>query len=478
MNQQNESLKIKMLWQDEYPISHNYMVEILNKFGELYPDPLRLMVDLHTYADKLLNFANILIALHNDQIIGFLAIYTNNKQAKIAYIPLISVSQGYQRKGIGTVMLSRAIALARQTKMKHLWLRVKQDNEIAIHFYSKHRFVISEKVGDKYKMDYDLTINDRLITPQITPFESGSPLSSALQMDIDLRIKRDDLYPLPGGSIKARKIGFIVKKAIEEGYDALVTNGGPQSNHARATAILAANIGIKCHLVIVLEKNQSYNNTGNILLMKMSGASIEFTSKDKLAMYMDKAIKELSQKGHKPMYIWGGGHSLEGTHAFVNAAHETQQQAGNWIPDYVFLASGTGSTQAGLVIGYKDFPTQIIGISVARTTERGTTIIQQCIDEYSTRNNLPRYVEKVVLRDDWIDGGYEKYSSELFDVIDKAAKVGYFFDPTYSGKALRGFASMVNHGEIPKGKKVLFWHTGGLMNLMAVQNFMSSVIRL
>lgn len=478
MNYQNESIKIRIFWQDEYPLSHNQMVEILKEFGDLYPDPLRQRVDLYTYAHKLLSFANILVALHNDQIIGFLAIYTNNAQSKIAHIPLFSVLQGYQRKGIGKVMLSRAIALARQRNMRRLWLRVKQDNEIAIHFYSTHRFTISSKVGDKYLMVYDLTINDRLITPQVTPFESGLPLSSALQMDIDLRIKRDDLYPLSGGGIKARKIGFIVKKAIDEGYDTLVTNGGPQSNHARATAILAANIGIKCHLVIVLENNHDYYNSGNILLMKLSGASIEFTSKDKLAMQMDKAMLDLSQQGHKPLYIWGGGHSLEGTNAFVNAAYETQQQAGNWIPDYVVLASGTGSTQAGLAIGYKDFPTQVIGISVARSTERGKKIIQQCIDEYTTRNNLPNYVENVILRDDWVDGGYEKYSRALFDVINVAAKTGYFFDPTYSGKALRGLASMVKQGEIPNGKKVIFWHTGGLMNLMAVQKFTESVIRL
>ena len=84
----------------------------------------------------------------------------------------------------------------------------------------------------------------------------------------------------------------------------------------------------------------------------------------------------------------------------------------------------------------------------------------------------------MIFRDEWTDGGYEQYSTELFSLIERAATTGYFFDPTYSGKALRGLVSMVNQGEIPSGSKVLLWHTGGLMNLQAVLRYTEGSLRL
>jgi 1-aminocyclopropane-1-carboxylate deaminase/D-cysteine desulfhydrase-like pyridoxal-dependent ACC family enzyme/ribosomal protein S18 acetylase RimI-like enzyme len=478
MNDQEDKLAIKIMWQDEYPLSHERLVEILKEFGDLFPDPLQRRVDLYNYAKKLIKFADLQVALVNQEIVGFLAVYANNKQTHVAHIPLIAILKRYQRIGIGKVMLSRTIALARQRKMKHIWLSVMKENSAAIQFYHSIRFVIRSEKGQKYSMERDLSIEERLINPQVTPVDHGYPLSATLNLNIDLRIKRDDLYPLSGGGIKARKIGYIVKKAIDEGYDALVTNGGPQSNHARATAILAANLGIKCHLVIILEKEKTYLNNGNMLLMKLSGSSIEYTTKEQLALRMDEAIVDLTNKGHKPLYIWGGGHCLEGTKAFVDAAVECQHQSGDWIPDFLILASGTGSTQAGLAIGYMDLPTQVIGVSVARSTDRGKSIIQDCIDEYYSHYHLTQHPNHVFFRDDWTDGGYEQYSKELFHLIRTAAKTGYFFDPTYSGKALRGLVSMVKKNEIPESSKVLFWHSGGLMNLQAVHEFSAGFIKL
>lgn len=308
---------------------------------------------------------------------------------------------------------------------------------------------------------------------QKTQIDLASGLAKALNIEIDLRIKRDDLYPQFGGGSKARKIIHIVNHAINAGYDTLVTNGGPQSNHARATALIAAQLGLKCHLVIVVDLDTNPDMKGNLLLMKLSGASVEYCKKSELAYHMDKAISLLSKDGYKPYYIWGGGHCVQGTYAFVDAAREAQNQCGDWEPDYVFLASGTGTTQAGLTVGYAGFPTQIIGISVARDQVRGTKIIQESIVAYCSVNNYDSPKVKVILRDDWIYGGYEHCSQELIELIFRTAKVGYLFDPTYTGKALMGLVRMVNQSEIPIGSKVLFWHTGGLFNLLSSDHILS-----
>jgi D-cysteine desulfhydrase len=302
-----------------------------------------------------------------------------------------------------------------------------------------------------------------------TPVERQRRFESIFDLDIDLYFKRDDLYPMSGGGTKARKIQYIMNDIMKNGYDVLVTNGGPQSNHARAAALMAAGIGMKCHLVIVLEPGVKYPFSGNILLMQMAGAKIEYCKKHQLSDRMDAAVNYYKQLGHNPAYIWGGGHCHEGTVAFVDAAIEARSQCEDWIPDYVLIASGTGTTQAGLTIGYADLPTQVIGISVARDHKRGGLIIQDAINDYYQKVCTPNHGIKVDFRDDWTCGGYEKTNDELLKIVQKAATAGLIVDPTYSGKGLYGLIDLVTRRDIPAGSKVLFWHSGGLMNLMASQ---------
>lgn len=476
--QTSNDFKFTIGWNDQINLPLLELVNILKIFGDQLPEPLSQRMDLFFYAKKLEKNAEIALAFHDQEIVGFLAMYANDLISRKAHIPIVSVLSNCRGNGIGKALLSRAIALARQRGMTNLWLTVDHDNYIAQHVYSECRFIITSTTDSKWIMNRDLSINTYMLEPQLTPLEDGKILSAQFGLDIDLRIKRDDLYPLPGGGSKARKIGFIVKKAIKDGYDAIVTNGGPQSNHARASSILAANLGLICHLVIVLEDNKKYSKSGNILLMKLSGADIEFTTKDLLATRMDQAIEKLVNRGHKPLYIWGGGHNFEGTEAFVDAATEAQRQCEGWTPDYLILASGTGSTQAGLAIGYTDLRTKVIGISVARESVRGSEIISNCINDYYFKSQNQRKDVKVVLRDDWTFGGYERYDETLFGVIERAAKCGYFFDPTYSGKALLGLTTMVKNGEIRRGSKVLLWHTGGLMNLQAVLDYTEGTFNL
>lgn len=306
----------------------------------------------------------------------------------------------------------------------------------------------------------------------ITPLQSLTSVTEALALPIDLRIKRDDLFPMPGGGNKARKIQTILQYALNHGYTALVTNGGPQSNHARATAIVAAQHGLHCHLVIHLQPGISYPNTGNILLMRLAGAEVDLCRHEELAERMDRAMERLTKNGHRPLYIWGGGHCVQGTIPFVEAAGEFQGQAEDWHPDFLVFASATGTTQAGFIIGFAPLGTRVIGISIARSTARGAPIVEQSIAEYQEHLGLPQSSFPVEFRDEWTCGGYEQTCPELLSIIRTAARAGLFVDPTYSGKALWGLVELVRSGQIPAGSKVLFWHTGGLMNLMAAPDLL------
>lgn len=293
------------------------------------------------------------------------------------------------------------------------------------------------------------------------------------KQSLNFRVKHDDLYPMVGGGNKARKIQYILNHAVENGYNALVTNGGVQSNHARATALAAAKAELKCSLVLHSE-NPEYAHalSGNLMLMKMCGADIRFCELADLASNMDAEMDRLKADGYKPLYIWGGGHCVQGSLAYYEAAQEAQSQCGDWVPDYVVHASGTGATQAGLIAGYAHLPTKVIGISVARDKARGAAVVQKSLEELGThlRTNFSEAV--VDFRDDWIEGGYEKVSGRLIDAIDEAALKGLILDPTYTGKAYLGIKWMVESGEISEGSKVLFWHTGGLLNLISSPEYL------
>jgi D-cysteine desulfhydrase len=461
-----ESPKVIIQWHNEFDLQHSQLVELLKRFGDLLPNPLSARVDLQVYATKLLTYADIACAFMEGEIIAFLAIYANDEKRHKAYLPILAILKEFQGSGLGKIMMSRALARARQRGMKSMDLGVKSENISAHRLYRYCGFRFERTQGHRRTMCCELPVASSIENP--TPLIEHSRLLAKFGFDIDLRIKRDDLYPMAGGGVEARKIGYIMRDLIANGHDVIVTNGGPQSNHARAAAVLSAQLGIKCHIVVVLEPRKVYRDTGNILLMRLSGATIEFCSKEQLASCMDQAVGRFQTKGYNPVYVWGGGHCLAATIAFIDAANEAQSQCGEWQPNYLVFASGTGTTQAGLAIGYAGKSTRVIGISVARDTERGTQVINECISEYfNCIFPHKRSTIEIDFRDEWTDGGYEKTSFALLDVIARAAQAGCFVDPTYSGKALRGLKELVERGEIPQGSKVLFWHTGGLMNLLA-----------
>jgi 1-aminocyclopropane-1-carboxylate deaminase/D-cysteine desulfhydrase-like pyridoxal-dependent ACC family enzyme/methionyl-tRNA formyltransferase len=305
----------------------------------------------------------------------------------------------------------------------------------------------------------------------------SSPLEKLQVSGVDVRCKRDDLYPAVGGGNKARKIQYILQYAVENGFNALVTNGGLQSNHARATALACAESGMHCSLVLHTEcPDEVRHLVGNLMLMEMSGAELQYCKLRDLKEAMDQEMDRLRSEGYQPLYIWGGGHCIQGSIAYFEAAREAQRQCGDWVPDYIVHASGTGTTQAGLIAGYADLPTKIIGISVARESDRGVSVIEKSLSELGDYLKIDLSEQSVDFRDDWIEGGYEAISDRLLESVDQAARKGLILDPTYTGKAFLGMNELIQAGEIPRGSKVLFWHTGGLLNLLSSPAYLKKTV--
>jgi D-cysteine desulfhydrase len=308
----------------------------------------------------------------------------------------------------------------------------------------------------------------------ITPLLKISELSNELQCDIF--IKRDDLYPITFGGNKARKISNIIKDMKSQNINAVVTTGGTQSNHARVVAMTAAQNNWPCHLVLHGCASELNNPCGNLLISKLSNAVIDIVTPDKINKHMKSAMNKLQQQGYNPYEIPGGGHCVAGTIAYVDAVKEVAKQCENMniIPDYIILASGTGTTQAGIMAGVDSigWNTKVIGVSVARCNPQGGEIIQQAYNEVRQQLQIVSGVKEVNFRDEWTCGGYEKVDERLCDFIEKMAKNdNILLDPTYTGKAFLALVDMITSREIQPGSTILFWHTGGLMNLMSSPHF-------
>jgi D-cysteine desulfhydrase len=300
-----------------------------------------------------------------------------------------------------------------------------------------------------------------------TPIQYFESLSKIL--GISLFLKRDDLFPEAGGGNKARKSQYILEKAKTTGHNAVVTCGDINSNHNRVTALMAAKIGFKAVLVVHNGKLDEEWCSPNILISRIAGAEFVYCSRPDVGLVMDNAMDKLRTEGYNPYYIWGGGHCLEGSYSYYDAVYRFDFDALNF--DYVVFASGTGTTHAGIHVGFREHNSdcKVIGISVSRDKQRGINEIFKSVtqlEEFLDLGDIIR-ISDIKLYDDYLLGGYGYYSHNEMDLIQHiAVSEGLLLDPVYTGKAFYGMKDLIKRGIIQQNSRVLFWHTGGLNNLI------------
>lgn len=279
----------------------------------------------------------------------------------------------------------------------------------------------------------------------------------------DIYIMRDDLIPFSFGGNKARKAYNFFRKIIEGEYNYVITYGSASSNHCRIIANLAKKYNIPC-TIISAEKEHKTNNK---FMCEMFGSEFIYCDIKEVKDTIDNQIFEKRQKGYKPYFIQGGGHGNLGTKAYVDAYKDIveYEKKNNLKFDYIFHATGTGTTQAGLVLGnilnYSN--TDIIGISIARRLPRGKDVIIASINDYINEYGVEETFneDKVKFIDDYILDGYGNYNEEiLIEIRNAICKYGIPMDTTYVGKAFWGMKKYVEKEKI-ENKKILFIHTGG-----------------
>lgn len=310
-----------------------------------------------------------------------------------------------------------------------------------------------------------------------TPIERLPRLSAHLGGKVEIFAKREDCNSgLAFGGNKLRKLEYLVPDAIAEGCDTLVTIGGVQSNHTRQVAAVAAKLGMKCHLVQESWVNWYdgvYDRVGNILLSRILGARIDLVEEGfgiGIKASWEEALDAVRRTGGKPYPIPAGAsdHRLGGL-GFVGFAEEVrQQEAALGITfDHIVVCSVTGSTQAGMVVGFAadGRADRVIGIDASAEPVETRAQILRIAQRTAELVELGRPITDgdIVLDTRYAAPEYGVPSAGTLDAIRTCARLeGMVTDPVYEGKSMHGMIEMIRSGEIPPGSKVLYAHLGGV----------------
>lgn len=277
-----------------------------------------------------------------------------------------------------------------------------------------------------------------------------------------LYMKREDLIPFSFGGNKARKASLFFDEIDAGDYDCVVTYGSSSSNHCRVVANQCCRRGIACYIISPLEAAEP---TFNSKMMDLFGAEITVVPVSQVHDTIEGKIASLRACGKNPYFIEGGGHGNIGTEAYIQCYHEIldYEAAEQTFFDYIFFASGTGTTHAGLVCGQilNQDERAVIGISIARKNPRGRDVVLDSIRSYlGDRANEAEIQNKTVFLDEYTDG-YGKEDDRVTRTISTALKqYGVPMDATYTGKAFMGMQDYLEKNGIT-GKRILFIHTGG-----------------
>jgi D-cysteine desulfhydrase len=321
--------------------------------------------------------------------------------------------------------------------------------------------------------------------PRIALVHGPTPVVKRSALDewlgVDLWIKRDDATGGAEAGNKVRKLEWLLGDALSRNADTIVTCGGLQSNHARATALASASLGLGCALLLrVSDPNDAVlPRTGNVLLDRLAGAEVRPVSPQEYAQRagaMEELAAELRDRGRRPYVVPEGGSNGLGALGYVECMREVAKQirlglAGTDAPfDAVVHACGSGGTAAGVALGAARYGVArtVVAIAVCDDAAYFEKTIARIVDEARAWDRALPEPAPIVVDDRSKGPGYAMSSPEQRSTIVRAARTaGLVLDPVYSGKALHGLKAAVERGDLPRGARILFLHTGGLPGLLA-----------
>lgn len=335
----------------------------------------------------------------------------------------------------------------------------------------------------------DVAAVDELIDfPRAVAFSDATALETLPNLSADfggtkLFVKRDDCNSPALGGNKVRQLEYYFGDAVAQGADTVLITGAVQSNFARITAGFAAKLGMQCHIQLesrVDTASDFYHSSGNVLLDRLFGAQLHYLPEGEDEEAADARLEEIADtlrlQGQKPYVIHlAPGHKPYGALGYIRGAAEIVQQLQdrNLSIDEIFVASGSGSTHAGLLFGLRAFGchTKVIGVCVRRKKELQVNRIRARCGELASMLNFDPSLQDddFVVTDEVFSPGYGQASPPVWDAMLRAARrEGLVLDPTYSGKTMAAFLSRASQSSADS--QLLFIHTGGTPGVFAYQD--------
>tara|TARA_B100000767_G_scaffold268464_1_gene288779 strand:- start:65 stop:1090 length:1026 start_codon:yes stop_codon:yes gene_type:complete len=322
---------------------------------------------------------------------------------------------------------------------------------------------------------------------KVTLAHTPTPLQPLRRLQADtggplIWLKRDDMTGSTLSGNKVRKLEFIAAKAINNNFTALVTCGGIQSNHCRATALVAAQLGLRCHLILRGEPIDGAVADGNLLLNELSGCSISYHSSAYYNTNLSELFRltenQLQAEGHRVFNVPTGGSNGDGIWGYIAAAEELCRDFCHYgiHPQSIIVATGSGGTQAGLMTGMSCFDSSIsvYGVNVCDDASYFSSKIQQDITDWHSKYPLEAepfncgelLKARVNIIEGYVGDGYAIANAAVLATISRMSRLeGVVFDPVYTGKAFHGLLSEIKKGRFLDQKDLVFVHTGGLFGL-------------
>lgn len=304
-----------------------------------------------------------------------------------------------------------------------------------------------------------------------TPIDDLTRLREALGIGARLLAKRDDALPFGFGGNKVRKLKLVAARAVADGADTLITCGGVQSNHCRATAAVAARLGLGCHIVV--NGTRQAVPSGNARLVDLYGATVTYVeSRDERAPEMERLAGALRAARRHPVIVPLGASTPLGAMAIARGVGEMVSQG--IVPDVIVHASSSGGTQAGLIAGCALYETRtrVIGVSADDPAGDIRRVVVTLVAGIEAELGLPAgalgAAERCEVDDSMIGGGYGVPSEASTEAQELAARTeAIVTDHWYTAKALASLIARGRRGDFPDGQSVLFWHTGGQPGFLA-----------
>ena len=304
------------------------------------------------------------------------------------------------------------------------------------------------------------------------------------------------------GGNKVRKLEFLLADALaNKDCDSIVTIGGEQSNHCRATAAASRMVGLEPHLIlrtrradaIHTNENEEIGWVGNVLFDRMVGSTIYTCTPGEYGrlgsnQLVDSVCEYLkTEQKLNPYGIPVGGSNALGSWGYINGVDELMQQIeqirhsddSDFALDHVVFATGSGGTATGIAVGLSlaygsvdQTCPEVHAVGVCDNPDYFYQTMSSVADEMGL--DLPsdisteQFIRDSVTVHHGKGKGYAFSSDDELDfILQFATETGISLDPVYSGKALYYFIKKIVEEEPEQymGKSILFWHTGGSIGL-------------